>query len=224
MNWKVHRYAVVDSTMTIAASLPLGAVVVAAEQTSGIGRHGHSWESQAGAGLYCSLVLEPRPVLTLALGLAAAEAIQRVTSIACDIRWPNDLMLGEKKFGGILVQIQDDRAIAGIGINVGQRRFPPDLAPIATSLAIETGLEFRADDLLDALLASVPGALRLSRGAVIESWEKASTYASGKRVAVDMGDRTITGVTSGLDASGFLRVRTAQGVVETVLAGGVRPV
>lgn len=209
--------------MTIAAGMPVGSVVVAEEQTSGIGRHGHSWESQAGAGLYCSIVLEIRPVLTLALGLAVEAAIRRVTSIACDIRWPNDLMLGDKKCGGILVQVQDERAIAGIGINIGQRRFAPDLARIATSLVIETGLEFRADDLLDALVNSLPAALNLSQGAVIENWEQASSYASGKRVAVDMGDRTITGVTAGLDASGFLRVRTPDGKVETVLAGGVRP-
>ena len=210
--------------MTIAAGMPAGSVVVAEEQTSGIGRHGHSWESPAGAGLYCSIVLEPQPVLTLALGLAAEEAIRRVTSLTCDIRWPNDLMLGDKKCGGILVQVQDEKAIAGIGINVGQRRFTPDLARIATSLAIETGLDFRADDLLDALLQALPPVLNLSQAAVIESWEQASSYASGKRVAVDMGDRTITGVTAGLDAAGFLRVCTPDGKLETVLAGGVRPI
>ena len=210
--------------MTIAAENPVGSVVVAQEQTAGMGRHGHSWESQAGAGLYCSIVLEVRPVLTLALGLAAEEAIRKVTSIACDIRWPNDLMLGDKKCGGILVQVQDERAIAGIGINIGQRRFAPELACVATSLAIETGLDFRADDLLAALLDTLPRLLNASQGAVIECWERASTYAAGKRVTVDLGDRTITGVTAGLNAAGFLRVRTSEGKVETVLAGGVRKI
>ena len=76
------------------------------------------------SGLYTSIVLTPSPVLTLALGLAAAAAVRNVTSLDCDIRWPNDLLLNGRKFGGILVQLHDNRAVAGIGVNVGQRRFP----------------------------------------------------------------------------------------------------
>ena len=59
-----------------------------------MGRHGHTWHSEAGSGIYCSLVLAPAPVLTLALGLAAQDAIAKSTGIACDLRWPNDVMIG----------------------------------------------------------------------------------------------------------------------------------
>src|SRR5437867_2600704 len=114
----MEYYRIVDSTMRIAAERELGTVVVADEQTAGQGRHGHSWHSEPYAGIYCSIVLEPAPVLTLALGLAAAEAIAVTTGIACDLRWPNDLMLDGKKVAGVLVQLVDDKAIAGIGINV----------------------------------------------------------------------------------------------------------
>jgi BirA family biotin operon repressor/biotin-[acetyl-CoA-carboxylase] ligase len=208
--------------MTLAAQLPPGSVVVADEQTAGMGRHGHSWESEPGAGLYMSVVLMPHPVLTLALGLAAQEAVRKVTLLACDIRWPNDLMLGNRKFGGILVQLQDGRAIAGIGINTGQRSFPPDLRAIATSLAIETNLDFRRDDILDALLECIPPAIAKSEPETIEAWERSSSWARGKPVTVDLGDRIISGITAGLDADGFLRVRTAEGTTEIVVAGGVR--
>jgi BirA family biotin operon repressor/biotin-[acetyl-CoA-carboxylase] ligase len=202
--------------MEIAAPLPIGSVVVADEQTAGIGRHGHSWSSEKDTGLYVSIVLEPHPVLTLALGLAAQEALHKVTSLQCDIRWPNDLMLSGRKLGGILVQLHEGRAVAGIGINIGQRRFPDDLAALATSLFLETGLEFRRDDLLDALLESVTIS---SQEQVIEQWQARSTWARGKAVQVEGG---ITGITAGLTESGYLLVRTPQGHMETIIAGGVR--
>src|SRR5436305_1823180 len=107
--------------MRAAAGCPRGTIVIAGEQFAGQGRHGHTWHSEANTGLYCSLVLEPAPLLTLALGLAAVDAIERATGLVCDIRWPNDLMLGGKKTGGILVQLVEGAAIAGIGINVNQR-------------------------------------------------------------------------------------------------------
>ncbi len=209
--------------MRVAAPLPIGSVVVAEEQTSGIGRHGHTWDSERHSGLYTSIVLTPSPVLTLALGLAAAAAVRNVTSLDCDIRWPNDLLLNGRKFGGILVQLHDNRAVAGIGVNVGQRRFPPELVPIATSLAMETELDFRAEDILAALLPAIERFAPLGTDQVIRLWEQASTWALGKPVRVDMGNRTITGVTAGLDPTGFLRVRQENGSVEVIVAGGVRP-
>lgn len=208
--------------MELAAPLPVGSVVVAKEQTAGIGRHGHSWDSEKDTGLYVSLVLDPHAVLTLALGLAAQEALRRVTSLECDIRWPNDLMLVGRKLGGILVQMHEGRAVAGVGINIGQRRFPEDLGTIATSLFLETGLEFRAEDLLDALLDETALMTAMGQERVIEQWQARSTWARGKAVRVDSGDRVITGVTSGLNASGYLLVRTPGGDMETIVAGGVR--
>src|SRR6185437_1974770 len=107
----IEYYESIDSTMHAASKLETGAVVFAGEQKSGQGRHGHVWHSEARNGLYCSLVLQPSPVLTLALGLAAAEAIAGTYGIACDLRWPNDLMLDGLKTGGILVQLVDGKAV-----------------------------------------------------------------------------------------------------------------
>src|SRR6202142_2440869 len=142
---RVEWFASIDSTMTVAARLaregcPSGTVVGADEQTAGIGRHGHSWHSEPGAGLYVSVVLrlhlssDALPVVMLALSLATQQAIAEVTGLAPDLRWPNDVLIDEKKCAGILAQFEGDAVIAGIGINVGHTQFPPDLAPIATSL------------------------------------------------------------------------------------------
>ena len=134
--------------------------MVAEEQTAGQGRHGHSWHSEPGSGIYCSMVLEPAPALTLALGLAARTPSPKPRASHCDLRWPNDVMLGGRKVAGILVQAAGDgRAIAGIGINVNHTSFPPELAGEATSLA-SGGLAERAEaspalsreDILIALL------------------------------------------------------------------------
>src|SRR5437764_738121 len=124
----------IDSTQRIAAASEPGAIVLADRQLAGQGRHGHTWHSAPGTGIYCSLVLPPSPVLTLALGLATVEAIAQSTGIHCDIRWPNDLMLDNRKVAGILVQLVNGHAISGIGINVNQTEFPDDIHGQAISL------------------------------------------------------------------------------------------
>ncbi len=235
---KIVRFERVASTMTEAATLAnegcaSGTAVVADEQVAGIGRHGHDWHSEPGSGLYVSIVLrlelEPAvlPCLTLALGLAAAEAIARVADLRCDLRWPNDLMVGDRKLAGILVQLAGDAAICGVGINVNHAAFPAEIAGIATSLRIETQRAFDLDNLLTCLLESVDSFANMlvtgGAAAIVRAFSNASSYASGKRVRVDMGERTIEGVTAGLDQGGFLRVRKPGGETELILAGGVRP-
>lgn len=212
----IHRYPTVDSTMRIAAELPIGDVVVADEQTAGQGRHGHSWYSAPGVGLYCSIVLEPAPLLTLALGLATAEAI----AIPCDLRWPNDVMVREKKVAGILVQLVEGKAIAGIGINLNQTAFPPELE--ATSLKLVTGRDTHPDDLLGPLLAAVDTFTKLPSDDVLRLFTCASSYAAGRRVTVDLPDGRISGTTRGLNPDGYLIVRKDDGSDTLVLAGGVR--
>ena len=218
----------VDSTMREAALRPLGAVVVADEQTAGIGRQGHGWHSERGAGLYVSVVLPvASPVLTLALGLAVSEAVARSADLACDLRWPNDVLCGERKLAGILVQLHEGKTVAGIGINVNHEAFPADLAAIATSVRIETGRPHSREQLLIALLGTIESftAMLLSGGAapVIEQFTKSSSYAGGKRVIVEQGGETHRGVTAGLDSAGFLILRKDDGSQIRVLAGGVRP-
>src|SRR5580658_7306731 len=109
----IDYHASIDSTMTAAVGRPVGDVVLAEEQTAGQGRHGHGWHSAAGDGIYCSLVLPQSPLLTLALGLATHTAIFEATGLVCDLRWPNDVMLEDRKVAGILVQAAGRNAIAG---------------------------------------------------------------------------------------------------------------
>ena len=218
----IDYYPSLDSTMHAAPGRPPGSVGVAGEQTAGQGRHGHSWHSEAGAGLYCSLVLEPAPVLTLALGLATQSAILDSTGITCDLRWPNDVMLGGKKLAGILVQLVDGRAIAGIGINLNQTEFGEELAGLATSLRMSTGQEACPTRILIALLRAVDNFITEDRDSILRLFAHGSSYAVGRRVTVDQPGGAITGTTAGLDPSGFLIVRKDDGTDTLILAGGVR--
>jgi BirA family biotin operon repressor/biotin-[acetyl-CoA-carboxylase] ligase len=170
-------------------------------------------------------------VITLAVGLGIARGIGEAAGRQCDIRWPNDVLLNEKKCCGVLVDLasgQDrvEYAIAGFGINVNQESMPPDLAGIATSLRIETGCEFVREVVLDAVLKHTERYydMFLERGKppVLEAFSRASTYVRGRRVAVETGDRTLTGTTAGLNPAGLLLLETDDGRVEPVLTGSVR--
>lgn len=224
------------STMVDAAALamrgePHGTVVVAEEQTEGIGRHGNAWHSADTGGLYMSIVLrlplksDAMPVLTMALGLAVQRAVDEFCGVACDIRWPNDVILNGKKLAGIMVQMADKGTlIGGIGVNINQKSFPDSLRGVATSLKIETGREFPKEELLERIVAE---ALRYSSllaergtGEIIRQFDERSTWVRGKTVEVD---GRLRGVTAGLNENGFLLVRTDTGV-ETILAGGVREI
>jgi BirA family biotin operon repressor/biotin-[acetyl-CoA-carboxylase] ligase len=216
VNFRIHHYTTVGSTMAVAAGLDLGDVVVADEQTAGLGRHGHSWHSAAGLGLYCSIVLPPAPLLTLALGLAVADAV----AVPCDLRWPNDVMLGGKKLAGILVHLVDGKAIAGIGVNLNHTGFPPELE--ATSLKLHTGRETRPRDFLDALLPAVAAFTALPPEDILRLFTRASSYAAGRRVTVALPEGVVHGVTRGLTRDGYLMLRKDDGTDTLILAGGVR--
>lgn len=218
----VEYYSTVDSTMAAAAARPLGTIVVADEQTAGRGRHGHSWHSERGAGIYVSIVVQPTPALTLALGLATAEAIATATGIACDLRWPNDVMAGGKKLAGILVELVNGFAIGGIGINVNQSVFPPGLAGEATSLRLQAGYEFSRTAILLSLIPAIESFQSFDIESILRLFTQASSYASGRRVTITQPEGTVEGVTAGLDGSGYLVVRKDDGTDTLILAGGVR--
>lgn len=212
------------STQHVAAACQAGDIVLADCQLAGLGRHGHTWHSEPGGGIYCSLVLPPGPVLTLALGLATVEAIAQATGIQCDLRWPNDLMLGNRKAAGILVQLVNGRAIAGIGINVNQTSFPPELATAAISLRQHAGREFAREDILFALFPAIDSLTGEDPETVLRLFTHASSYTAGRRVTVDQPGGVITGTTAGLDPAGFLIVRQDDGTDTLILAGGVRAI
>jgi len=226
------------STMSEAARLaasgaPHGTVVAARRQTAGQGRHGKRWASEADAGLYFTQIMRLKaavpdlPVVTLALGLAVAEALTAVSGLPMDIRWPNDILLRERKVSGILTQFEEGAVLAGIGVNLNQRAFPEELESIATSLWMASGWDYEPAKVLEEILGKIElhiGLLdREGRGPILRLFEQSSSYAMGRRVEVDMGGRVVRGVTHGLDESGFLRLRKEDGMYELVLAGGVRP-
>jgi BirA family transcriptional regulator, biotin operon repressor / biotin---[acetyl-CoA-carboxylase] ligase len=236
------HYETIDTTMREAAQraeagAAEGTLVTADLQTEGRGRLGRRWESSAGGGLAFSLVLRPpesalrTAALTLACGLGVARGIARSVGVACDLRWPNDVLVGERKLAGVLVEasVEGGRTksvVVGVGLNVNQPEFPPPLAAIATSLRIETGREHDREALLEAVLVALEDAygLLLAGGptAVVEAFSRASSYARGKVVAVEGGPVEWSGVTAGLDADGRLLVRVADGRVVPVVAGSVR--
>ena len=238
---KLHFSPLTDSTNSDAQAAarraaPHGSVYFADEQLAGRGRGDHAWHSAAGAGLYASVLLRPPipsvrlPLLPLAVGLAAAEAIRAVAGLTVDLRWPNDLMIGPRKVGGILVESKissgsADFAVVGIGINVHQRAFDSDLSTPATSLDLEAGRKVSRQELLLSLLKSLECETLLladpAAGVTIPARvEQASTWIRGRSVEVH-GPQACTGVTTGLDENGFLLVRTDSGVV-TVQTGGIR--
>jgi len=238
---KLHYFPTTGSTNTDALEAardgaPHGSVYFADEQVAGRGRGGHTWQSAAGDGLYVSVLLRPSlpaahlGLVPLVAGLAAAHAIDAASGLKIDLRWPNDLLLGERKTGGILVESRTEGnavafAVVGIGINVHQRAFEPGLATPATSLDIEGGPRIDRQTLLISLLKSLEHETRglgdaASAAGIPGRLEKASTWARGRKVEVH-GPQACVGVTAGLDEHGFLLVRTADGVV-TVQTGGIR--
>ena len=230
---KLHYFDTIDTTMREAAALAAagaapGTTVIAEEQTAGQGRHGHAWHSEHGAGLYCSILLprEASPTLTMALGLAVAEAITASTGLICDLRWPNDVMIGNRKVAGILAQLVDNAAVAGIGVNVNHQRFPAELAEEATSLRLESGRGQSPERLLIALLPAVDRyvGMLVEHGSapILDLFSRRSSYSSGKRVVVHQGDTVLRGTTAGLNDDGFLVVRKDDGSDEIIFAGGVR--
>ena len=169
---KLHFSAVTGSTNTDALAAartgaPHGSVYLTDEQTAGRGRGRHGWHSAAGEGLYVSILLRPAmpaarlPLLPLAAGLAAAAAIHSVTGLSVDLRWPNDLLIGPLKAGGILVETRTSSEglahalVVGIGINVHQSTFPQGLSTPATSLDIESCKKVSRQSLLISLLKSL---------------------------------------------------------------------
>lgn len=235
---QVFHFDTLDSTMSMAAELAAegaesGSVVVAGTQTAGHGRLGRTWASEPGTGLYATFIFRPHlspaavPVVNLALGLATADAIVRVAGVPSDLRWPNDVLIGGRKCAGILAQLQTGALLAGIGINVNQASFPPELSSIATSLRLETGREHSVTELLDSLMETTAEQMNIlvqqGKDAILRTFAQSSSYAAGRRVVVDQGPNQLRGTTDGLDANGFLMVRQDNGVRIQIIAGGVRP-
>lgn len=239
---RIYHFFKVDSTNTVALQLgengePHGAVVLAEEQTAGRGRAGRQWLSEKSAGIHCTVLLRPQispahaPLLTLVAGLAARDAAAEELDAVPDIRWPNDLLVHGRKFSGILTEMhaEPDRvhyAVVGIGINVNQTKMPPELSDIATSLRIETGKTHSRIEILARLLRHLDRYynLFLSQGPepILRRFAEVSSYFQGKHVRITTANDVFTGITSGLEPTGVLRVVRDDGRgVESILSGDV---
>ena len=240
---QIHHYYKIGSTNSEAMraaseGAPEGSVFLAEEQLSGRGRGGHTWHSARSTGIYCSVILRPAMppsdalIFSLAAGLAVRAAVAEIApQLPVDLKWPNDALLGGKKFCGILTEMNAEATrvrhlVVGVGINVNQAKFPAELRDIATSLRLETGTEWSRVELSAALLKSLDREYRSlvesegARNAILRRFEESSLSVRGQKVRIDENGG-LAGITEGLDERGFLRVRT-EDRLQTVVSGTVR--
>jgi len=213
-----------------------GTVVLAETQTAGRGRRGRSWVSPPRKNLYFSVVLRPdlaparAAELTLVTSVAICEAL-RQAGVEAGIKWPNDLFASGKKLGGILTELAADPdrvqwVVVGVGVNVNARRedFPPELAELATSIALERGEPAPRALFAAACLTALEEWLDLHEEqgfpAVLDAWRDRNVTL-GKRVVVRADEGEHEGIAEDLDAGGALLVRLADGTVRRFMAGDV---
>ncbi len=234
----LHWFDSLASTNTKAAQLARqgavqGTAVVAGHQTQGRGRMGRSFSSPPGMGVYLSVILRPHCPpeellhLTCAVGVAACNAVEAVCGLRPGLKWPNDLVLGGKKLGGILTELALEKgavqyAIVGIGINCRQQKedFPPELQEIAASLAM-AGRDISCKALANALvnaLRQMNELLLSGRAALMERY-RADCITPGQQVLLVQGDTARCAAALGIDDRGGLVVRLPDGSVETITSG-----
>lgn len=219
-----------------------GTVVLAETQTGGRGRLNRSWLSPAGMGLYFSLLLRPDlvaedlPKVTLAAGLAVCKAVETECAIFPRIKWPNDLLLAGKKFGGILSETgsmhlkaagQHQLVVVGVGLNLfpPEGGFPDDLEERATTISLHTNRKISDESLLLASISAIEKEVqRLERGdfaVILEEWSQRDAVYGKNLTWVTHQGQEVTGISLGPDADGVLRIRDQAGVIHTVLSGDV---
>jgi BirA family biotin operon repressor/biotin-[acetyl-CoA-carboxylase] ligase len=216
---------------------PEGLAVLADRQTAGRGRLGRTWESPPGVGIYTSVLLRPRvsaslaPLLTLAAGIAVAEAIREVTGLLPRLKWPNDIQLDGRKAAGVLAEGATlegrlSEAVVGIGINVnqGMADFPTALGSSATSLRLALGRSVSRTALVAGLYNTLEHWYRVFCD---EEWDlilesgRGRSAVLGQLVEVQSGNQRWWGLAWDLDRDGSLIVRDGTGTLRRVVAGDV---
>jgi BirA family biotin operon repressor/biotin-[acetyl-CoA-carboxylase] ligase len=217
-----------------------GTTVVAETQTAGRGRHGRVWLSPPGAGLYVSVIVRPGVALsagdhpgaliTLASGVAIAEAVRAVTGLPAEIKWPNDVLIGRRKLAGILTEsaVQSgipQFVIIGFGVNLRPAAFPPELALRKTSIEEETTRPADRALLLAEILAAMSeryADLQAGRfDAILSAWRRLAIALRGAHVEWDSPAGIVRGRAEDIDRHGALLVRVG-GTIERIIAGEVR--
>lgn len=242
---RLHWLQSTASTNDVAARLAEsgaeeGTTVVAEMQTAGRGRHGRVWFSPAGAGLYTSVIVRsekalsdathPATLLTLASGVAIAEAVRAVTGLPAEIKWPNDILIGGRKLAGILAEAtvqagQPLFVVVGFGVNLQPAAYPPELASRVTSIEAETNRPADRALLLAEILASLGeryADLREGRfDAILTAWRAFAVSLPGAQVEWDSPAGVVHGRAQDIDRHGALLVNVG-GKIERVVAGEVR--
>ncbi len=239
----IYQFAALGSTNDVLKQMseaPEFTCVVAGEQTAGRGRRDRVWHSSPGDGLYLSVLLRPTisagasakiPLLSLMTAVAVAEIVTDFGVSGVDIKWPNDVLVNDRKLSGILTEsgstgAGDARVIVGIGVNLNHQAFPEELKQTATSMKIETGQEVDVDEFRDQLLSRLVRWYGQWKGdedtAILGRWRQLSSYAHGQRIIVMLDHEQFTGETAGLNEDGALLVRTGDGGLRTILSGEVK--
>ena len=236
---QVLWYSEVSSTNDVAATLadrgePEGTVVIADAQSAGRGRHGRTWASPPGAGLYMSIVMRPAPhavtLLTIAAGVAFADGIQAATGLHPQLKWPNDVYIGGRKLAGILAEAGTStdggcHVVLGCGVNLMPAAYPSDVAARATSIESELGRPIDRGLLLVECLAALDLRYRelqsRASAAVIARWRDRAVSMFGRRVEWDVAGVTRQGVAEDIDETGALLVRDGAARAR-VISGEVR--
>ena len=242
---RLHYFAETGSTNDLAAAAAdrgeaEGTTFVAGAQTAGRGRRGRGWFSPPGSGLYLSTIIRRAsiaPWLTLAGGVAVAEAIRSATALPVQIKWPNDIVStggsgfrSRRKIAGILAEASSaadgaPHVVIGIGINIGPASFPPELADRAGSIETELGRSVDAGAVLAQVLAALNRVLSEVEHAgppsLFTRWLELAPSAYGARIEWDGPRGVQTGISAGLAEDGALLARTNDGLAR-IVAGEVR--
>ena len=229
----IHRFDVLDSTQSLLArwareGVAGGTVIVAEHQTEGRGRRGGAWWDAPGESLLMSVLLRPAVAaarvaeLSLVAAVAVSDALASAAEVTARIRWPNDVLVDGRKICGILPDAvcgadgRVEHVVLGIGINLTQRAFPPELAGRAASLLLVTGRTPDRARVEAAVLAALDARYTewLSGGfaALREAW-RARSSTLGARVALPDGG---SGVAVDIDGEGALLVDAGQGLTRVV--------
>jgi BirA family biotin operon repressor/biotin-[acetyl-CoA-carboxylase] ligase len=226
--WRVQRFAEIDSTNRyLLDAAREGAasdlVAVADHQTAGRGRFDRRWEAPPGSSLLVSVLLRPVAdghALVLATALALAAAVEQVApGVLPELKWPNDLVVHERKLAGLLAERAGDALVVGAGCNVQWDAFPPDLEATATACNLEAGAPVDRDALLDAFLERLANELDTLDDVVPRARARLATL--DRRVRVERARDTLEGRAVDVTPDGALVVRRDDGTDETVTAGDV---
>ena len=224
----MRRLAEVGSTNREALHLarsgaPDGTVVVAGFQTAGRGRHGRAWEAPPGSSLLASVLLRPGPLVAparlhpvvAAVALAARDACSSVAGFVPDLKWPNDLVVGDAKLAGVLSEVEGDAVVVGLGMNVSSAGPWP---PGAVSAEQAAGFPVDVDALLEAVLSGLSA--RVGRWHEVASEYRRACATLGRTVRVDLADQSFTGTAADVSDDGHLLVDVGM-CLRTVTAGDV---